>query len=274
MSVPRPCLGVITNDRHAVFQSSVIAGVSEVAAVRGYDVLIDSIAEDPENPRPVSLMWETLAGVLVIANVLPDDDLCRIHATGLPVTLVSHFVAGVPIPAIISDNTQGIAQLVRYLVDVCACRRIVFIQGNMAQRDGIKRDMAFRQELIRHDLDIDEAYFLRGDFDARTAADSLRDFLRTGRDFDAVLACDYLMGAESIQVLREANFRVPEDVCVVGFGDGPKSVEVGLTTVAADITDVGRRGARQLIGQIEGLRIHGLTILSTTLIERDTCCRR
>jgi DNA-binding LacI/PurR family transcriptional regulator len=59
-------------------------------------------------------------------------------------------------------------------------------------------------------------------------------------------------------------------VAVVGFGDGPEAAQAGLTTVAADITELGRRAARQLIGQIEGLRIRGLTLLSTELIERES----
>jgi LacI family transcriptional regulator len=274
MTPERPRLGVITNDQHAVFQRSVIAGVNDVASQHDYDVIVDSIAEDPANPRPVSLTMESLAGVLIVANALPDERLHKIYRNGLPMTLVSHFVPDVPVPAIVSDNTQGIAQLVSYLVDECHCRRIVFIQGNMEQRDGIKRDLAFRQELLRHDLEIRDDYFLRGDFDVRVAGSSLRDFLQKTVNFDAVLASDYLMAVETIKILRETQFLVPEDVCVVGFGDGPESAEAGLTTVAANIVDVGRRATRQLMGQIGGLRIQGLTILSTTLVERDSCCKR
>lgn len=71
-------------------------------------------------------------------------------------------------------------------------------------------------------------------------------------------------------IIQAAGLRVPEDVAVVGFGDGPEAARAGLTTVAADVVELGRRGARQLIGQIEGLRIRGLTLLSTELVERAT----
>jgi DNA-binding LacI/PurR family transcriptional regulator len=271
MNQRRPVLGVITNDRHQVFQSSVITGLEEVAEAQGYDVIVDSIAEDPLNPRPVSLDMASMAGVLVIANVLSDAALGELHETDLPISLVSHYVPAVPIPSVVSDNTQGIAQLVGYLVKRCGCQRIAFVRGNMAQRDGIKRDQAFQQELIRHDLEIYPDLFLDGDFDPQVAAENFREFLRSGTRFDAVLASDYLMAVAVVELLRSTGIRVPQDVNVVGFGDGPESAEAGLTTVAADIRDVGRRGARQLIGQIEGLRIQGLTILSTTLVERETC---
>ena len=271
MNQRRPILGVITNDRHGVFQRSVITGLREVAEARNYDVIVDSIAEDPLNPRPVSLDMTAVAGVLIIANVLSDVALGEIHGTDLPISLVSHYVPTVPIPSVVSDNTQGIGQLVGYLVKRCGCRRIAFIRGNMAQRDGFKRDQAFQQELIRHDLEIHPDLFLDGAFDPQIAALNLRQFLQSDLDFDAVLASDYLMAVAAVDVLRSAGIRVPEDVNVAGFGDGPESAGAGLTTVAANIRDVGRRGARQLIGQIEGLRIQGLTILSTTLVERETC---
>jgi LacI family transcriptional regulator len=263
-------LGVITNNRTPVFQSAVIAGVEDVAARQGYHVLVDSIAEDPEHPRPVSPGIEATAGVLVIANVLSDADLRAIHATGKPLSLVSHQVDGTAIPAIAPNNAQGIASLVRHVVEDCGRRQPVFIQGNMSQNDAQQRDYIFRQEAMRHLLPMPESVFLRGDFIPAVAAESLRQFIHTGTAFDSVIAADYLMGIAALDVLRESRLRVPEDISVVGFGDGAEAAAADLTTVAADVVDLGRRGARQLIGQIEGLQIRGLTLLSTTLIERRT----
>ena len=78
------------------------------------------------------------------------------------------------------------------------------------------------------------------------------------------------MAEAAMNVIKASGQRIPDDVAVVGFGDGPEAAQAGLTTVAADVTELGRRAARQLIGQIEGLRIRGLTLLSTELIERAT----
>ncbi len=73
-----------------------------------------------------------------------------------------------------------------------------------------------------------------------------------------------------MEVIRASGRRIPLDVAVVGFGDAPEAAQAGLTTVAADVSELGRRAARQLIGQIAGLRIRGLTLLSTALIERES----
>jgi DNA-binding LacI/PurR family transcriptional regulator len=57
----------------------------------------------------------------------------------------------------------------------------------------------------------------------------------------------------------------------VGFGDGPEAADARLTTVGVDVEQIGKRAARQLIGQIEGLQIRGVTLLNTMIVERDSC---
>ncbi len=260
-------IGVITNDETNVFQRQVIAGIRAIAAQKGYDVAVDSITSETQNTRPISLDMDGLKGVLVIANILPDATLRDLYQSGKPVSLVSHRVQRTPIPAVIPDNIGGITALADYLVQR-GKRRVVFIQGDMNQNDGQERTQAFKRQLMRHDIDIDERLFLRGDFETHTAADSMRAFLAQGIPFDAVTGADFLMAIAAMRVLQAQGH---DKMCVVGFGDGPEAAEAGLTTVGIDVEQIGKRAARQLIGQIEGLRIRGVTLLSTSIVERDSC---
>ena len=100
---------------------------------------------------------------------------------------------------------------------------------------------------------------------------SVRRLLDGGRDFDAIVSADYVMGIAAVDTLRQYGMHVPDDVCVVGFGDAPEADAAGLTTVAADIVEQGRRAARQLISQHHGTRITGVTVLSVQLLVRQTC---
>lgn len=265
-------LGVITNDRRLVFQRSVIEGIEDMARRHGYAVEIDSIAEDPQHPKPISLEMDRLAGVIVIANVLPDETLRQLYLSGKPISLISHQVAEIPIPAVIANNWQGMALLMKHLVAECGRRRLVFVRGDMRQNDGIERDRAFQREVMRYNLAIPPEWCVAGEFIPAVAGESVRRLIRTGAVFDGLLASDYLMALAAVDALREAGLRVPEDVVVAGFGDGADAETAGLTTVAADVVEQGRRGTRQLIGQINGLRIRGVTILKTQLVVRETTC--
>ena len=105
-------IGVITNDADNVFQREVISGIRNFAGEHGYSITVDSIAPPGSPPQPISLDLSALAGVLVVSNVLSDDTLREIYATGTPLSLVSHQVVDTPIPAVIPDNVAGITQLV------------------------------------------------------------------------------------------------------------------------------------------------------------------
>lgn len=265
-----PILGIITNNQHNVFQRNVIMGVRAAAKERGYDVIIDSYAEHDEDSQAITLDYTAVDGVLVIASAAPPDLLRRMYAANVPLSLISHQVPDLPIPAVITDNRQGIAQLVKHVVEQCNRENLVFIRGLPGQRDSDEREAAFADELMRYNLVVPPEHVLRGDFSADIASRSLDHLLETGAGFDAVVASDYLMGIAAVDTLRAAGVAVPGDVAVVAFGDGPEAEQAGLTTVTADVVEQGRRAARQLISQIEGLQIRGVTILSVHLVVRNT----
>lgn len=263
-------LTLITNNPYEVFQRDVIAGAQEIAARRDFSVTVVQVNTFPRQLDDLRLDWGSQAGALVLANVLPDELLRSLYARGLPISLISHQIPGTAIPGVMPNNRQGIAMLMEHLVISCGCVKPVFIRGHMQQNDGIQRENAFRQEVMRYHLDVPPDYYLPGEFAPNVSAESMARFLQSGKMFDSVIASDYLMAEAAMYVLQDAGWRVPEDVAVVGFGDGPEAARAGLTTVAADVVELGRRGVRQLIGQIDGLRIRGLTLLSTELIERRT----
>jgi LacI family transcriptional regulator len=266
-------IGIITNIQTPVFQRDIIAGATDYLHQHGYNVLVDATEERSNNGRITTLPLETVDGLLVIANVLRDADLQTLYDTGKPITLVSHEVKQIPIPAIIQNNIDGISQLVDYLIEDCGRREIVFIMGDMNQHDGRERERVFQQSMMRHDLIVAATHMLRGDFEVDVAAESLTNFIEQGHSFDAVVAADFLMGVAALNLLSQATIHVPDDVCVVGFGDGPEAEAASLTTVGADVIEMGRRAARQLLAQVDGKRFSGITWLNTELIERSSCRR-
>jgi DNA-binding LacI/PurR family transcriptional regulator len=260
----RRTFGIITNDPNMIFQRNVIAGASAVARERDFEIEI--FTSSPTN----TVLKPNLAGLLVIANVLPDGILRTLYEAHTPISLVSHTVPDLPIPSVLSNNRQGVEILMRHLVVECGRRAPLFICGNMQQNDGIQRRAAFEQETMRYNLNIPPEHYLDGNFEPEVAAHSVEVFLRTRGTFDSVVASDYLMAIAAMKVLQSRGYRVPDEICVMGFGDGIEAESEGLTTIAADIIELGRRGARQLIGQIEGLNIRGATLLSTELVVRRT----
>ena len=255
-------LAILTNSPDGIFQRQVIAGVREVGA----EIMIDAQGESAgAYPR---FMPHDADGFLSIANAAPHAFLAAALAAGKPVTLVSHHVRELPIPAVVFNNRQGILELVRHLVIDCGRRRLLFVRGIAEQFDAQQREAAFREALLRHS--IADAGYISGDFDPETALHSLSDYMHAGNTFDGVIAADYVMAQAIGERLREMGRRVPDEVALVGFGDGPLAREHGITTVAADVNELGARAARQLLHQINGAVITGVTTLNVRLIPRSS----
>jgi DNA-binding LacI/PurR family transcriptional regulator len=263
----RPRLTIVTNDQRAVFQSLVIRGFREVAEQQGFPIrVVDTL----HNPTSQALSDDS-GGFLIIANAVPDKQLIHLYARGVPLSLISHQLLPYPIPSVMFNNNQGIGLLVKHLVENCGRRQIVYMGGIPQQFDASQREMAFRREMLRYSLYVPEHYLLRGDFSPDTAIRAMAAFVAAGHTFDAVLAADYVMAEAVAATLRGMGIRVPSDVSVVGFGDAADAERAGITTVAADVSELGRRAARQLISQIDGLKIRGVTTISVEMMIRESC---
>lgn len=271
----RGVLAALVNNIDGVFQKSVLHGAEEVAAAHGLSVEavpLGAIADDRELQATLDDVTSGALGVLVLANAIDDVNLTALATAGVTVTLVSHYASALRLPTMMFDNYQGVEQLVRHLVIDCGRRRPLFIGGDPSQLDAQERLAAFNDEALRHDLVVPPSNVLVADFTPRVAAGVLADFLEGGAEFDSLLAADYLMAIAAKRTLTEAGVRVPHDVAVVGFGDGPEAEEAGVTSVAADVVELGRRAARQLVAQLEGKQLAGRTLLSTHLVRRASSC--
>lgn len=262
-------LVIFVNDAGAVFQRSVIGGARDVAEKRGFEVAVRELPTPPADPAVVRELAAGAHGALVLANVVDEASLAALQELGIALTLVSRRAPALGAPAVLHDNRQGMSQLVGYVV-AAGRRRPLFVRGHPEQLDGRERERHYRDELMRHELPVAEEYFLDGAFEPELAAAAVRRFLATGLPFDALVASDYLMALAALDELRASGHRVPAEVSVAAFGDGPEAEAAGLTTVAADVVELGRRAARQLLAQAEGGAIVGHTLLSTRLVNRAT----
>lgn len=257
---------VVTNTASGVFQSAVIRGVEEWLAPRSAEV---SVLELPAPPASAAEVPPLGDGAVVLANALTDSTLAAIKASGTAVTLVSHLAPGLGLPSVLHDNRQGMGQLAELL----AARGVsapAFIRGNPEQLDGRERERFLRLELLRRGLELRDDYLLEGGFELGIAGRAVTDFLASGRRCDAIVAADYLMALEALDALSAAGMEVPAQVSLVAFGDGPEAEAAGLTVVAADVVELGRRAARQLLAQLDDMRLRGHTLLSTRLVLRST----
>jgi DNA-binding LacI/PurR family transcriptional regulator len=160
---------------------------------------------------------------------------------GLPIVAASVRVGSRPLQAIAND--KGVSAVVRHLIAVHGCRRIVHVRGPYPNDEAAYREAGWRAELERAGIAVKPEWLVPGGFDFIGLETIGQDILdRVGRHFDAVVACNDVAAHRVMEDFQRLGIRVPEDVKVVGFDDIEKSQysSPALTTVRQPVAELAR----------------------------------
>jgi LacI family transcriptional regulator len=148
------------------------------------------------------------------------------------------------------DNVAGARMAVEHLIRL-GHQRIATITGPLNMTAGMDRLKGYRQALAAHQLPVDEALILEGDFTEASGEAAARRLLSNSAT--AVFAASDVMAIGALKALREAGLQVPQDVALVGFDDVPlaTAVEPELTTVRQPIERLGSMAADLLLNLLE-----------------------
>jgi DNA-binding LacI/PurR family transcriptional regulator/signal transduction histidine kinase len=139
----------------------------------------------------------------------------------IPVVCIAEKIPGVP--AVQVDNASGMQSLVEHLILVHGYRDQAFIKGRSDAQDGNVRYETWLRTLAAHDIEANMEWVIQGNFVTVGQGQRLVDAWHSGRRFGVVVAANDLMAADMIAIFRRAGIRVPEDIAVVGFDDGPQN---------------------------------------------------
>lgn len=199
---------------------------------------------DPSNPEGWAhtaiyrmLSPRLISGALVLHVVtekMQEPELER-FARALPaVPTVTTTVKVGSLPCFAVDNTLGLRDLMRHLIEVHGCRRIVHVRGPHPQREAQTREDVWRDELLRAGIVPQDPWLVQGDFEVEKVPRLFEDlWVQTRGEFDAVVACNDLAAIAVIEGLQRLGYHVPGDYLVCGFDDIVRSqyVSPSLTTV-------------------------------------------
>ena len=103
--------------------------------------------------------------------------------------------------------------------------------------------------------------------------EDMKELLRTEKPAGCYFADNDLIAIGAIQALKEAGYRIPEDVSVVGFDDIPFAEHVSppLTTVEVPKTYLGEVAVERVVQMIDGRCMQPMKVeVSTRLIRRKS----
>lgn len=266
-------IGLILSEIDGAFFPPLLRGIEAEARAGNRELLIHSTrGMHPDHNKPLG--EHNTDGLLVFPSSVSLKELKRLHAINFPVVLMHQSAPeGLNIPVITIENKDGARILINHLIEKHNRHRIVFMRGPVEFEDSLWRERGYREALGSHGIPLDPKLIVYGGFDERIAIQSVQKLMLDGVPFDAVFAGNDDAAIGVYQALKTAGKIIPDDVAVVGFDDVPfaRYISPTLTTVRAQIEEVGREAVRQLVCLMEGQPAQPLVLLSTILVTRQSC---
>ena len=248
-------IGVLLNEISSPFYAGLIGGVEQVVEEAGGHLLVSSGHADVNRERKaVAFLKQHRSDALIVqVDAASDDDLLAWAKGGPPLVVFGRFVAELAHHCIYLDNDKGGFLATQHLISK-GHRRIAHVSGPLWIQDSHARLRGYRRALEHSGLPFDESLVVEGDFSEAGGQRATAQLLGRKPDLSAVFAGNDQMALGALTALREAGYRVPDDISLVGYDDVlfARYLSPALTTVRQPLYEMGQAAARLAIGSLRG----------------------
>lgn len=256
--MPQRVIGVIVPEFTHYYFSSILTGIEEAAAARGYRIMVALSGEQYKREARIceNFLRYKVCGVVVsqAKDTKNYDHYQRLIDAGIPIVFYDRICTGVNASRVVVDDYTGAYNAVTYLIET-GCRRIAFYGGPRQLEISKNRFNGYKDALLRHGLEVDEDII--GICDNRADAEIITPKLMALENKpDSFFAVNDDTAIGILYTVKHAGYRVPQDISICGFTNGQRAVACDpmLTTVEQRGHRVGEEAAEILMDKVEGLR--------------------
>lgn len=184
--------------------------------------------------------------LLVVPAVGAGEALAR-ELAGRVVVLAERFLPSTRFDAFVVENYRAGYLAGKHLVNL-KHRRIAYLGPEAGATSHDERLRGFRQALLHNGRELPEERVRQVPATPGAGQAACEDLLAGAEPPTALFAASETLAAAALEVLEKRGLRVPGDVAVVGYGDGPlaRAVRPRLTTVAPPLAELARAAALRL----------------------------
>ncbi len=190
-----------------------------------------------------------LDGFVITASTLNNPYTRLLDERNIPFVMVGRASDSENVCSVDADNVGGAYMAASHLVEN-GYKRIAIIAPELNTAVGEDRLIGYKRALHDHQIAIDEALIVEGDFTFEGGVAAMQQLLPQRPD--AVFGGSDLMAMGAIQAIHDVGLSVPQDIAVIGFDDFPNASTTTppLTTVRQPVEETGSVAVRTLIDMI------------------------
>jgi LacI family transcriptional regulator len=275
-------IGIIVPTADRSFFSSVIRGIEEIANKGKYNVMICQTYDqyEKEVASVEALLNSRVDGIIVShgKETVNFDHFKKVKERGIPLILFDRSNDDLEVSQVVIDDFLGGFNATEHLIRQ-GCKRIAHFTSTRKISIFKERLRGYREALAQHGIPYDEDLVVASNLQLEDGREGMRKLLKSKNIPDAVFSASALGAVGAMQVLKEKNLRIPQDVALVGFSNETFTsfTEPSLSTVEQHSMRIGNAAAEIFLEEIAAGNtskfIPQKVVLKPELIIRDSSLR-
>jgi DNA-binding LacI/PurR family transcriptional regulator len=250
-------IGVIVPDIVTHFFSSIVKGIEETAVANGYFIIITTSSENSEHEKRniENLVSMRVEGIIACLSQDTTDysHFLNLKDINMPVVLFDRTCLPDQFSTVIADGVESARMATQHFIDN-GNHRIAFIGGPNHLDIVRKRKHGYLEALRANNIPIEKELVVCRKIDYQEGKIAAEQLLALPNPPDAILAMNDTLAFAAIDVIKNHNLRIPDDVAIIGYTDEEHAnyVEPKLSAVCHQTYKMGQSACELLLLQIKG----------------------
>jgi DNA-binding LacI/PurR family transcriptional regulator len=247
-------IGIVVPQINHTYYSHLVWGAELQADALGLQVLLGHSLDraDNEMAQVQKLISRQVEALLLVPAVRWQHRLATlelVRASGIPTVLLDAYPAGAEnfpnVSWVVSDDQRGGQLATEHLLEL-GHRDILFLAGPNGSSSSAGRFIGYQRALAAANVAYSDTRVYLADKDISSGRKAMAQALSEKARFTAVVAHNDSVAIGAAETMLQQGFRIPEDVSIVGFGDGilAENFRVPLTTIHVAQTQMGEAAVR------------------------------
>ena len=245
-------IGVIVPKISSETPARVVEGITEVLSPNGYDILIANTNLSIEKELEYLNIFKSnqVDGIIFMATKVTEKHVKAIESLEVPIVVVAQDIK--ECSSVFFDEFQATEDITNYIIKK-GHEKLGYI--GVYEEDiavGLYRKQAYIKTLEKNNININYENIKIGDFNEESGYRLAKEIMEGKNTPTAIVADTDNLALGAIEYLLDNNYKVPEDIAVVGMGDSKISrvITPKLTTVHYHYKTAGRKAAEIILKKL------------------------
>lgn len=253
--------------------SELTDGIEQECRQNGYHLKTLQIYEKTDNVQKYieELRISECVGIILLGTEITASVCRKFLQLSVPLVLLDSYFDSVDCSSVLINNAQGAYLATNYLIGRCD-KQPGHLCSSYKIKNFTERKHGFHQAIREHGMSVGKSILHALSPSIEGAFFDMLEIIDRG---DALAECYFadndLIAIGAIKALRLREYKVPENIAIIGFDNISEGriIEPSLTTVDIPRKFMGQTAAGQLIRQLANPIPHKVKIeVSTTIVKR------